>query len=55
MRIQLAKESKARSSAKARALAMQNANAMKIIAKTKAAEDDDIMGAKVRPRPAALL
>lgn len=45
-RIQMAKESKARFAAKKKALAMQNANSMKVIANTKAAEDDDIMGAR---------
>ena len=46
-RIQLAQESRARSAAKAKALALQNANTMKVIARTKAAEDDDIMGANL--------
>ena len=45
MRIQLAKESKARFAAKKKALAQQNANTMAAIANTGARGDDDIMGA----------
>jgi len=42
-RIQMAKESKARYAAEAKALAVRNANTRKAIKSTKAAEDDDIM------------
>ena len=50
MRVQLAKESKARYAREAQMLAMQNAKKKNAIANTRAAEDDDIMGAST-PAP----